>query len=167
MLSERGFKCNAPLDQHAFLWRHPAYVFPLVVFVPLHAVRLPVPIRVFERVWDEVAVAVDAVEIAKCERPVKRSVVDRSPEIDNLEAPLKQSLHVLCWEVASHTSDGRLGRLIDMHARNGLSILRRVDDDFGAPAANGCTDAMIYRYRGSRAFSKTHCDRRGRRGWRR
>ena len=154
MLSERGFKRNAPLDQHTLLRRHPAYVFPLVVLIPLYAVRLSVPIRIFERGWDEVAVAVDAVEVAERERPVKCSVMDWPPEIDDLETSPQQSLYVLGRKVASHAPDGRLGSLVDMHERNGLSILGRVDDDFGAPAANGCADATIYRYRGSCAFSK-------------
>lgn len=83
-----GFHTNAPFYQQALFWRQPAEVFPLVVLVPLHAIRLPIAIREFERVGDEVAVAVDAVVVADRERPVERGVVNWPPEIDNLEAPL-------------------------------------------------------------------------------
>ena len=80
---------NAPLYQQALLWRHPAEVFPLVVLVPLHAIRLPIAIREFERVRDEVAIGVDTVEVADRERPVERCMMDRPPEIDDLEAPMQ------------------------------------------------------------------------------
>jgi hypothetical protein len=79
---------DAPLDQHALLRRHPMHVFPPVVLVPLHAVRLPIAIRVFERVRHEVAAAVDAVKVAERKRPIECDVVNWPPEIDDLEPPL-------------------------------------------------------------------------------
>ena len=83
-----GFHTNAPFYQQALFWRQPAEVFPLVVLVPLHAIRLPIAIREFERVRNKVAVAIDTVVVADRERPVERGVVNWPPEIDNLEAPL-------------------------------------------------------------------------------
>ena len=165
-------KRASPLDQHALLRRHPAHVFPPVVLVPLHAERLPVAVRVLERVRDEVARAVDAVEVAERERPVERDVVDRPPQIYDLEAPLEQPLHILGREVAMHARDGRRGRLVDVHARDGLPILRRVVGDSRAPAADGYAemDTMGTRrltYRASTHFQEqTHCGRIGRHGWR-
>jgi hypothetical protein len=83
-----GTTHDAPLNQHALLWRHPTHVFPPVILVPLHAIRLPVTIREFEGVRHEVTATVDAVEVAERKWPVERNVVDRPPEIDDLEAPL-------------------------------------------------------------------------------
>jgi hypothetical protein len=59
-----------------------------MVLVPLDAVRLPIAIWEFECVRDEVTALVDAVEIADRERPVERDMMDRPPEIDDLEASL-------------------------------------------------------------------------------
>ena len=62
-------------------------------------------------------------------------VVDRPPEIDDLEALLWQFLRILGREVASHARDGRRGRLVYVQAHDRLLILRCVVDDSRAPAA--------------------------------
>ena len=78
---------NAPLDQHALLWRHPAHIFPPVVLIPQNAVCLPVVIRVFKCVWDDVVVAIDATKVTERERLVVHDMVNRPPKIDDLKAP--------------------------------------------------------------------------------
>jgi len=92
-------------------------------------------------------------------------MVHRPPEIDDLEAPLQQAAHLLRWEVALHARNGRRSRLVDVHLRDGLPLIRRIGDA-RAPAANGYAENNV-RYRDPCIlFGTTHCGRRERRGWR-
>lgn len=55
----------------------------------MHSIRLPVTIRAFKRLRNEVAATVHAVEVAEREWPVVFDVVDWLQEIDDLELPLQ------------------------------------------------------------------------------
>ena len=81
-----------------------------------------------------VAVAIDATKVTERGQLVMHDVVNRPPKIDDLKAPLLQSLYVVGREVASHTRDGRLSHLVDMHARDGLPVLQHVNEISRAPA---------------------------------
>ena len=58
-------------------------------------------IQVFEHVQDEVAAAVDTVEVVECKWPVMCDVVDWLPEIHDLEV-LQYSLYLFRQEVVLH-----------------------------------------------------------------
>lgn len=69
-------------------------VRPLMAFVVFHAVRLALAVRVDKRHGKRVLLGVHAPVVAECKRPVERRVVDRAPEIDDLESAREELRHV-------------------------------------------------------------------------
>lgn len=65
-----------------------------MVFVVSHAVRLALAVRVDKRHGKRVLLGVHAPVVAECKRPVERRVVDRAPEIDDLESAREELRHV-------------------------------------------------------------------------
>ena len=63
-------------------------------------------------------------------------MVDRPPEVDDLEALREESGHVLRGEVAVDAGDGRVLGLVNVHLWHGLALLRGVLELARAAAAD-------------------------------
>lgn len=117
-----------PLDQDELIRAHAPQILPLLLRAVFNAVRFAVAVGVLECDGHDVSLAIDARVVAQRERPVERGVVDRAPEVDDLEAVVEQGLHVGGREVLVHTRDGRLRCLIDVHLGHRLTLRRRIID---------------------------------------
>lgn len=127
---------DAPLDEDKLVGLHAAHVLPPVRGVVLHAERLPIAIGVLESSRHKVVRTVDRAVVTERERPVECDVVDRPPEVDDLEAILEQLGYVRSGEMTVDTCDGRVLGLVDVDLRHGLALLRRVLDLAWAAAAD-------------------------------
>ena len=119
---------NAPLDEDKLARLNAAQVSPLVGGVEFHAERLTIAIRVLERSGNEIVGTIYGAVVTESEGPVPGGMMNGAPKVNDLEAVRKKLGDILSRKMAVHTCDGRLGRLVDVHQRNRLALLRRVVD---------------------------------------
>jgi hypothetical protein len=105
--------------------------------VVLDTERLAFVIRVPEGRGHQVVLRVDAAVIAERERPVPRRVVDRTPEVDDLEAVLQQLWDVFGGQVSVDTGNRGLGGLVDVNLRHRLTFLGAVVELAGTATTDG------------------------------
>lgn len=97
-----------------------------MVLVVCHTERLALAVRAQTRHWENVLLVVNASVVAERERPVQRGVLNRTPEIDNLEAIGEELRDVGRRKMAVYACDRRPGRLVNVGLRDGLALARRV-----------------------------------------
>ena len=119
---------NAPLDEDKLVRLDAAQVSPLVGGVELHAERLTIAIRVLERSGNEIVGTIYGAVVAERKRPVPSGMMDGAPKVNDLKAVRKKLGDILSRKMAVHTCDGRLGRLVNVHQRHRLALLRCVVD---------------------------------------
>lgn len=117
---------DSPFDQSKFIWLHAPQVFPLVVRVELDTESLSLPVGVDKVGRSEVLLEIDTPEVTEGERPIPSSMVNWTPEVDDLEAMLQQLWNVLGWEMAMDTGYRGLGGLVDMYIGNRLTLVRAI-----------------------------------------
>ena len=117
---------HAPFDQHILLRTHPPQVFPLMCGRELDQVILALAVGEYEVGRDEVDLRVDGTIIAQREREVKRDVVDRTPQVDDLKAVAEEFRRLLRRQVPVHARSGRGSGLVYVHLRDGLTLVGRV-----------------------------------------
>lgn len=136
--SRARWRIYLPLDEHEFIRLHASEVLPLMIRVVLHRIRLTLPIRVDQVGGDQVCFRVNRTIVAQRERPVIRRMRDGPPEVDDLEAALEERRRVGRREVPMDTRNRGGSRLVDVHQRYWLSLLRGIVEFSGAATANGC-----------------------------
>ena len=68
---------------------------------------------------------------------VERWTTDRPPEVNDLIALCEELWGIFNGKVAEDAGLGRVSRLIDVHALNGLALLRSIIDLTRAATTNG------------------------------
>jgi hypothetical protein len=118
-------------------------ILPLVVLIRLHAKSFSFPFRGDTCDGDHVLLYIDTSVVAQRQRPVISRVLNRTPEVDDLEALGKQLRHLLSGEMAVHARNGRCIGLIDVHLRYRLAVVCAIDLAWLA-ATNGYTMRRLY-----------------------
>ena len=88
---------------------------------------------------DDVLLHIEGVVVAQGEGPFQRGVVDRPPEVDDLETLLEEPCDFLGREVAVDAGNGCLGRLVDVRLRGWLAGPGRLADLFWIASPDGYT----------------------------
>ena len=122
------FPAHLPLDQHELVRLHPALVLPLVVGVILNDEGLTVAVGVLQRGRHEVGRAVYGAVVAEREWPIVRCVLDRAPQVDDLESLGKELGGILSRQMAVDAGNRRFFRLVNVHPRDGLALVGSVLD---------------------------------------
>lgn len=128
---------DIPLDQDKLVRLHSLPILPLVALVVLDTKSLAIAVRVLQGGGDEILRNVDAPVVAEREGPIPRSVMNGSPEVDDLEAVLEELWHILCRQVSVDASCGRGSGLVNVDLRHRLTLLRTVVDLTGTATTDG------------------------------
>lgn len=97
-----------------------------MVRVIYHAHRLTVPVGILQCRWHEICLRIHAAVVAQCERVVKGWLANRAPEVDDLVALGKKLRGIFDGQVTIYARLRRVVRLVDVHALDGLALLRGV-----------------------------------------
>ena len=81
-------------------------VLPLVILAKLDSHYFTFAVRINKSYWEYVLFNINASKITERQRPIYGRISDRSPQVDNLEAPFKQFWSVRGGEMSVDSSDG-------------------------------------------------------------
>ena len=116
---------NTPFNQDEVIRRHPSEILPPLVGIRMYAKRLSL-----EAIWikqgnrHNILLRVHTSIITQRKRRIKRYMIDRPPEVNELVAMLEKLRYFLRGKMFVHTSEGGSRRLVDVCANDRLALIR-------------------------------------------
>ena len=131
-------RSSVPLDEHKLVRLHALQILPLVVGVVLDTQSLSIAIGVPKSSRFEIVLDINAAVVAECERPVPGGMVNRPPQIDDLETLGKQAVGVFSRQVSMYTCGSSRMRPVNMHTLNRWTLFESVICLHCIVAADSC-----------------------------